>query len=153
MNNYITDNEIVDKIKNNMDMSVAEKFELKDIINAMTNEEQLDIFKYLIELLDYEFYSINGPKIMFNLGSLNNVTLWKLQYHIRLLQNDTNRKKIIDDATNEFNNDIAKIDSNINKQAEKLSINTVTQSEYKPKNYNAANIPSYQVLMNEALAQ
>jgi hypothetical protein len=121
----------------------------------MNKEEQIELFKFLINTLDYEFYSINGPKLMFNLGSLSNDTLWKLYYHTKLLKEDTDRKKIIEIAVNEYNNDIAKIDENISNMFEELSSTSsnTTENDYKPKIYNSKNVPSYQILMNEALGQ
>jgi hypothetical protein len=148
---YVTDQEIMDKIKNHDDMTSEEKLQLRETIVSMNKEEQIELFKFLIECLDYEFYSINGPKLLFNLGSLNNNTLWKLHYHIKLLKEDTKRKEIIEQANAAYNDDIAKLNQSMNNKLEEMHNISTNNTEYKPKIYNSNNLPSYQVLMNEAL--
>src|SRR5689334_11875036 len=105
---YVTDYELTDKIKNSKEMAIDEKLQLRETILALNKEEQIELFKFLSDNLDYEFYSINGPKILFNMGSLTNDMLWKVQYHIKLLQEDTKRKGVIDEANAIYNEDVIK---------------------------------------------
>ena len=148
---YVTDQDIMDKIKNKEDMTIEGKMQLRETIVAMNKEEQIELFKFLIECLDYEFYSINGPKIIFNLGALNNDTLWKMHYHIKLLKEDSKRKEIIDEANAAYNADIVQLDQSISNKLEEIHNTVAIPTEYKPKIYNTNNLPSYQVLMDEAL--
>lgn len=112
-----------------------QKTEMTDILNLMTKEQHMYIFKNFLEKQEKQIYTITNDAVIFDLNDLENDlnVFWRVYDYCVYYINDISRKDTIKDYEKQHNDAINNLNNKINNDYEQLklnAINNITNNKY-----------------------
>jgi len=112
-----------------------QKTEMTDILNLMTKEQHMYIFKNFLEKQEKQIYTITNDAVIFDLNDLENDlnVFWRVYDYCVYYINDISRKETIKDYEKQHNDAINNLNNKINNDYEQLklnAINNITNNKY-----------------------
>lgn len=120
--------------RNEATMNYREKKKLIQNIDKLETKDHIGILKIIMESTRKKMYTVNNYGTYFDLNDLDDPTLWKIDYHVRLCSENQVREKEKEKAQKQYLADRTQFEEDLRTKS-KLKLNYVeTPSSMKSNN-------------------